>query len=79
MTIYNNGSVSVIPYMMTLLNSMIWALYGIINPNSMLVIIINSIGVAIEVCYVRLFIVYSTGIVRRKVLSSVQIFFSYKL
>lgn len=50
---------------MALANCIIWLLYGIVNPNSLFVITINSIGVVIEVIYVGIFIYHSAGDVRR--------------
>ena len=55
--------------MATLLNCMMWVLYGLplVHPHSMLVITINGTGMAIELTYVTLFLLYSTGPARRKV------------
>ena len=60
---------STVPYMATLLNCMMWVLYGLplVHPHSMLVITINGTGMAIELTYVTLFLLYSTGPARRKV------------
>ncbi|XP_062221177.1 bidirectional sugar transporter SWEET4-like [Phragmites australis] len=71
--IWKNGSVeqySPIPYVATLLNCMMWVLYGLplVHPHSMLVITINGTGMAIELTYVTLFLLYSAGTARRKVL-----------
>ncbi|KAG0454598.1 hypothetical protein HPP92_023890 [Vanilla planifolia] len=54
---------SVIPYTATLLNCMLWVVYGlpVVHPNSTLVITINGAGTAIELCYVALYVVYSAG------------------
>ncbi|KAI0513765.1 hypothetical protein KFK09_009795 [Dendrobium nobile] len=54
---------SVIPYVATLLNCMLWMLYGlpIVHPNSTLVLTINCAGAAIEICYVILYLVFSNG------------------
>ncbi|KAI0513764.1 hypothetical protein KFK09_009794 [Dendrobium nobile] len=51
---------SVIPYVATLLNCMLWMLYGlpIVHPNSTLVLTINCAGAAIEICYVILYLVF---------------------
>ncbi|CAD6251046.1 unnamed protein product [Miscanthus lutarioriparius] len=61
---------SPVPYVATLLNCMMWVLYGLpaVHPHSMLVITINGTGVAIEVTYITLFLLYSTGATRRRVL-----------
>ncbi|RLN09407.1 bidirectional sugar transporter SWEET4 [Panicum miliaceum] len=70
--IWKKGSVeqySPVPYVATLLNCMMWVLYGLplVHPHSMLVITINGTGMAIELTYVTLFLLYSTGAARRKV------------
>ncbi|KAK3156683.1 hypothetical protein QOZ80_2AG0110480 [Eleusine coracana subsp. coracana] len=61
---------SPIPYVATLLNCMLWVVYGlpVVHPNSMLVITINGTGTAIELAYITLFLLYSAGPTRRKVL-----------
>lgn len=60
---------SPIPYLATLLNCMMWVLYGlpVVHPHSMLVITINGTGMAIQLTYVTLFLLYSVGAARRKV------------
>ncbi|WVZ76708.1 hypothetical protein U9M48_024660 [Paspalum notatum var. saurae] len=60
---------SPIPYVATLLNCMMWVLYGlpVVHPHSMLVITINGTGMAIQLTYVTLFLLYSAGAARRKV------------
>ncbi|PWZ20029.1 Bidirectional sugar transporter SWEET4 [Zea mays] len=70
--IWKKGSVeqySPIPYVATLLNCMMWVLYGLpaVHPHSMLVITINGTGMAIQLTYVALFLLYSAGAARRKV------------
>ncbi|GJN19649.1 hypothetical protein PR202_gb06946 [Eleusine coracana subsp. coracana] len=72
-SIWKKGSVeqySPIPYVATLLNCMIWVLYGLplVHQHSMLVITINGTGTAIELAYITLFLLCSTGKTRRKVL-----------
>lgn len=61
---------SPVPYLCTLLNCMMWVVYGIpmVHPHSMLVITINGSGMAIELAYVLLFLVYSRGKKRLRVL-----------
>ncbi|KAK8953968.1 Bidirectional sugar transporter SWEET4 [Platanthera zijinensis] len=71
--IWKNKSVeefSVIPYVATLLNCMLWMLYGlpIVHPNSTLVLTINAAGTAIELCYVILYLFFSDGPKRSKAL-----------
>ncbi|KAK9093924.1 hypothetical protein Scep_025393 [Stephania cephalantha] len=58
------------PYLATLLNCMFWVLYGLpmVHPHSILVITINGTGLVIELIYVILFIVYSDGKKRLRVL-----------
>ncbi|EES06724.1 bidirectional sugar transporter SWEET4 [Sorghum bicolor] len=60
---------SPIPYVATLLNCMMWVVYGlpVVHPHSMLVVTINGTGMLIQLSYVVLFILCSTGAVRRKV------------
>lgn len=61
---------SAAPYLATLLNCMLWVVYGIplVHPNSTLVVTINGAGTAIELVYVVLFLIYSEGKQRRRVL-----------
>uniref|UniRef100_A0A0D9VF47 Bidirectional sugar transporter SWEET n=1 Tax=Leersia perrieri TaxID=77586 RepID=A0A0D9VF47_9ORYZ len=71
--IWKKGSVeqySAVPYVATLLNCMMWVLYGLpaVHPHSMLVITINGTGMAIELTYIALFLAFSAGAVRRRVL-----------
>ncbi|CAL4969786.1 unnamed protein product [Urochloa decumbens] len=71
--IWKKGSVeqySPVPYVATLLNCMMWVMYGLplVHPHSMLVITINGTGMAIELTYVTIFLLYSSGAARRKVL-----------
>ena len=71
--IWKKGAVeqySAVPYVATLLNCMMWVLYGLpaVHPHSMLVITINGTGMAIELTYIALFLAFSLGAVRRRVL-----------
>ncbi|TVU32379.1 hypothetical protein EJB05_24108, partial [Eragrostis curvula] len=71
--IWKKGTVeqySPIPYVATLLNCMMWVVYGLplVHPHSMLVITINGTGTAIELVYITLFLLYSAGATRRKVM-----------
>ncbi|GAV68681.1 MtN3_slv domain-containing protein, partial [Cephalotus follicularis] len=64
--IWKKGSVeqySPIPYLATLINCMIWTLYGLplVHPDSTLVWTINGTGTAIELVYIILFIIYSSN------------------
>ena len=49
------------PYLATLLNCMLWVVYGIpvVHPNSILVVTINGIGLVIEAVYLTIFFLYS--------------------
>jgi len=49
---------------------MVWTLYGLpmVHPDSMLVVTINGSGCVIEIIYVTLFLIYSDGNKRLKVL-----------
>lgn len=72
--IWKNRSVeefSPYPYLATLLNCMMWVVYGmpLVHPHSILVITINGSGVIIELSFVLLFLVYSKGSRRLKVLA----------
>ncbi|WVY95336.1 hypothetical protein V8G54_034424, partial [Vigna mungo] len=63
--IWKKGSVeeySAVPYMATLMNCMVWTLYGLpmVHPDSLLVVSINGGGCVIEMIYVTLFFLYST-------------------
>jgi solute carrier family 50 (sugar transporter) len=69
----NKGAVeqySPIPYVATLLNCLMWVLYGLplVTSHNMLVITINGAGTAIELAYITLFLLYSAGAKRCKVL-----------
>lgn len=64
--IWKKGSVeqySPVPYLATLINCMVWTLYGLpmVNPGSILVVTINGTGVVIELVYIILFLIYSDG------------------
>lgn len=64
--IWKKGSVeqySPVPYLATLINCMVWTLYGLpmVHPGSILVVTINGSGVVIELVYIILFLIYSDG------------------
>ncbi|XP_023534478.1 bidirectional sugar transporter SWEET4-like [Cucurbita pepo subsp. pepo] len=64
--IWKKGSVeqySPMPYLATLINCMMWTLYGLpmVHPGSLLVVTINGSGTVIELVYVIIFLVYSDG------------------
>ncbi|KAJ1408189.1 SWEET sugar transporter [Sesbania bispinosa] len=58
------------PYLATLVNCMVWTLYGLpmVHPHSILVVTINGSGCFIEIIYVTLFLIYSDRRKRLKVL-----------
>ncbi|GMI95519.1 hypothetical protein like AT4G10850 [Hibiscus trionum] len=61
--IWNKGSVeqfSPVPYLVTLINCMVWMIYGLpmVHPNSTLLLTINGAGIAIEVVFLTLFLVF---------------------
>lgn len=61
---------SPIPYLATLLNCLLWVLYGlpIVHPDSTLVLTINGAGVAIQLTYIIIFIINANGKQKLKVL-----------
>lgn len=66
MRIWKHKSVeqfSVIPYVATLMNCMLWVVYGlpVVHPHSTLVITINGSGTAIELSYILLYLIFSGG------------------
>ncbi|XP_038878919.1 bidirectional sugar transporter SWEET4-like [Benincasa hispida] len=72
-TIWKKGSVeqfSPIPYLATLVNCLVWVLYGlpVVHPGSILVITINAAGTLIELIYIILFFVFSNRKKRVKVI-----------
>ncbi|XWS48775.1 hypothetical protein CRYUN_Cryun13aG0105200 [Craigia yunnanensis] len=81
--IWKKGSVeqfSPAPYLATLINCMVWVIYGlpVVHPNSTLVVTINGTGTAIEVVYLTLFLIFCHDkSKRRKVLliMLVELFF----
>lgn len=71
--ICKKGSVeqySAAPYLATLVNCMVWTLYGLpmVHPHSILVVTINGSGCVIELIFVTLFLIYSDRKKRLKVL-----------
>ncbi|XP_015160546.1 bidirectional sugar transporter SWEET1-like [Solanum tuberosum] len=59
-----------IPYVMTLLNCLLTAWYGLpfITSNNILVATINGVGAAIELTYVFIFLLYGSNKQKRKIL-----------
>ncbi|KAJ4749501.1 Bidirectional sugar transporter SWEET [Rhynchospora pubera] len=62
---------SPVPYLATLLNCMLWVVYGVpfVHPNSMLVLTINGIGIFIEALYICIFFAFAPRRLRLKILS----------
>lgn len=70
--ICKKGSVeqySPVPYLATLMNCMVWTLYGLpmVHPHSFLVVTINGAGCVVEIIYITLFLIYSDRKKRLKV------------
>ncbi|KAI4350710.1 hypothetical protein L6164_005139 [Bauhinia variegata] len=57
------------PYLATLLNCAFWVFYGLpfVHPHSILVLTINSVGIAFEIVYLTIFYMYATNKGRKKV------------
>lgn len=66
---------SPVPYLATLINCMVWVIYGLpmVHPNSILVITINGAGTAIKLLYITLFLIYSDKKKRLKVLLGILV------
>jgi solute carrier family 50 protein (sugar transporter) len=49
------------PYLATMVNCLVWTLYGMpmVHPHSILVVTINGSGIAIELTYIILFFIFS--------------------
>lgn len=76
--IWKKGSVeqySPTPYLATLINCMVWVLYGLpmVHPHSTLVVTINGTGTLIELVYILLFLFYSNRWKRLRVAAVVLI------
>ncbi|XP_026453758.1 bidirectional sugar transporter SWEET17-like [Papaver somniferum] len=48
-----------IPYICTLLSTSLWAYYGLLKPDGMLIVTVNGAGAVLQVIYVTLFIIYA--------------------
>ncbi|XP_009375095.2 bidirectional sugar transporter SWEET6b-like [Pyrus x bretschneideri] len=57
------------PYMATVLNCLFWIFYGMpfVHPDSTLVVTINAVGLALELIYLTIFVVYASAKGRKKV------------
>ncbi|TKY50408.1 Bidirectional sugar transporter SWEET7b [Spatholobus suberectus] len=58
------------PYIATVLNCAFWVFYGMpfVHPHSILVLTINSVGLAFEFVYLTIYYIYATNKGRKKVL-----------
>ncbi|WVZ26661.1 hypothetical protein V8G54_005205 [Vigna mungo] len=61
---------SPIPYLAMVVNCMVWTLYGLpmVHPHSILVITINGSGSVVALIFIGLFLIYSDGKKRLKVI-----------
>ncbi|KAM0916798.1 hypothetical protein ACQ4PT_009939 [Festuca glaucescens] len=61
---------SAVPYLAALLNSMMWLLYALptVQPHNMLIMTMSGVGLVIELIYIAIFLAYSVGAARRRVL-----------
>ncbi|KAI3968538.1 hypothetical protein MKX01_007848 [Papaver californicum] len=55
-----------LPYICTLLNTLLWTYYGVTKPGAYLVATINGFGVVIETIYIILFLIYASRRVKCK-------------
>ena len=64
---------SPIPYLATLINCLVWVLYGLpmVHPDSTLVVTINGAGILIEVVFITIFFVFSGRPKQRLVIAAV--------
>lgn len=64
---------SPIPYLATLVNCLVWVLYGLpmVHPDSTLVVTINGAGILIEVVFITIFFVFSGRPKQRLVIAAV--------
>ncbi|KAJ8631112.1 hypothetical protein MRB53_024435 [Persea americana] len=70
---------SPIPYLATLLNCMLWLVYGLpfVTPNSVLVLTINGVGFGMEACYLCLFFAFASRKQRLNVLKFLVVEFAF--
>ncbi|XP_047152523.1 bidirectional sugar transporter SWEET4-like isoform X1 [Vigna umbellata] len=61
---------SAIPYLAMVVNCMVWTLYGLpmVHPHSILVVTINGSGSVLALIFIALFLIYSDGKKRLKVI-----------
>ncbi|KAL2321854.1 hypothetical protein Fmac_026233 [Flemingia macrophylla] len=58
------------PYLATMLNCALWTFYGLpfVSEDNILVLTINAFGFCLEMFYIFIFLIYSTGEKRKKIL-----------
>ncbi|GAB4836632.1 hypothetical protein Ancab_001545 [Ancistrocladus abbreviatus] len=63
------------PYLATIMNCILWVFYGLpfVHPNSTLVVTTNAIGLAIELTYIVIFLLYSDKKGRLKVVAWIAV------
>ncbi|CAH2071006.1 unnamed protein product, partial [Thlaspi arvense] len=64
---------SPVPYLATLINCMVWVLYGLpmVHPNSTLVVTINGAGVLIETVFITIFFIFCDRKKRRLMIAAI--------
>ncbi|CAI0404975.1 unnamed protein product [Linum tenue] len=48
-----------VPYIITLLSASLWTFYGLLKPDGLLIVTVNSAGAIFQTIYVILFITYA--------------------
>nr|QHT64206.1 sugar efflux transporter 4 [Litchi chinensis] len=58
------------PYLASIMNCMLWVFYGLpfVTPDSVLVVTINTVGLALEIAYITIFFIYAQRKGRVKVI-----------
>ncbi|KAI3966932.1 hypothetical protein MKX01_017583 [Papaver californicum] len=62
-----------LPYICTLLNTLLWSYYGVTKPGAYLVATINGFGVVVETIYIILFLTYASRRVKCKTIQLVVV------
>ncbi|KAL5983699.1 hypothetical protein ACLOJK_017790 [Asimina triloba] len=62
-----------LPYVCALLSSSLWTYYGLLNPDGLLIVTVNSVGAVLELTYVGLFLTYAPKGAKMKTLISALI------
>ncbi|KDO66231.1 hypothetical protein CISIN_1g037762mg, partial [Citrus sinensis] len=64
------------PYLATIMNCSLWVFYGLpfVTPDSILVVTINSTGLAMEIAYITIFFVFAQKKGRRLLLRFLFLF-----